>query len=54
VGVAPVSIIRADPVERDLLLEVAEVGVRLLDERDDALARRIIGELGNALKRGRR
>jgi hypothetical protein len=54
VGVAPESIVRADPLERELLIDVAEVGIRLQTDRDEALARRIIGTLAEALKRGRR
>ena len=53
VGVDPVAVITADPLLRELLLDVTEAGVRRQIERDEALARRIIAALADALKRGK-
>lgn len=53
VGVDPVAVIRADPLVRELLLDVTEAGVRRQIERDEALSRRIIAALSDALKRGK-
>lgn len=53
VGIDPVAIIRADPLIRELMLDVIEAGVRRQIDRDEALARRIIAALSDALKRGR-
>lgn len=53
VGVDPIAVMRAGPTLRDLLLTVADSGVRRSIERDEALARRIIAALSDALKRGR-
>jgi hypothetical protein len=52
-GISPVAVLRTDPIERQLLLEVAARTVRMADDRDEALARRIIRVLAEALKRGR-
>lgn len=52
-GVSPVAILRTDSVERELLLDVAERAARLADDRDEALARRTIRALAEALKRGK-
>ena len=52
-GVAPGAVLRADPVERPLLLDAMEHAARLHADRDKALARAIISELAQALKRGR-
>lgn len=53
VGVDPVAVIRADPLVRELLLDVTEAGVRRQIERDEALARRIVAAYADALKRGK-
>lgn len=53
VGVDPVAVLYADPIERELLLDVIESAARRQMERDEALARRIIAALAEALKRGR-
>jgi hypothetical protein len=53
VGIDPVAIIRADPLVRELMLDVIEAGVRRQIERDEALARRIIAAYADALKRSR-
>jgi hypothetical protein len=51
VGIDPVAIIRADPLVRELMLDVIEAGVRRQIDRDEALARRIIAAYADALKR---
>jgi hypothetical protein len=51
VGVDPVAVLRADPLLRDVLLNVAQAGVNLAEQRDTALARRIINALAESLKR---
>jgi hypothetical protein len=51
VGVDPYLIATADPLLRDLLIDVAESAVRATERRDDALAVRIINTLADALKR---
>lgn len=53
-GIAPDRLLRADPVELALYRDVAEHAARYAADRDAALATRIIHELGEALKRGRR
>lgn len=53
VGVDPVAVLNADPLMRELLLDVTEAGVRRQIERDEALARRIVAAYADALKRGR-
>ena len=53
VGIDPVAVMRADPLMRELLLDVTEAGVRRQIDRDEALARRIIAALSEALKRGK-
>jgi hypothetical protein len=54
VGIDPVAVQRADPIERELMLAVIDGAVRRQEERDEALARRIIAALAEAIKRGRR
>jgi hypothetical protein len=39
VGIDPVAVITADPLVRELLLDVTEAGVRRQLERDEALKR---------------
>jgi hypothetical protein len=51
VGVDPVAILRADPLLRGVLLDVAERGIHVASERDTALARRIINSLAESLKK---
>lgn len=51
VGIDPVSFLKADPLLRGVLLDVAERALRINAERDDALARRIINALAESLKR---
>ena len=52
VGIDPLAVKRAGPSLRELLLDVTEAGVRRQIERDEALARRTIAALSDALKRG--
>lgn len=52
-GIAPSDVLRADPVELALYARIAAEAARYARERDDALANRIIGELAEAVKRGR-
>lgn len=47
-------ILRADPVERATLLAAVKEAHEYVTERDNRLARKIISELGEAMKRGRR
>jgi hypothetical protein len=44
-------LLRADPLLRGVLIDVAQSGVKLAADRDDALARRIINTLAESLKR---
>jgi hypothetical protein len=48
---SPLDFLRADPLERQALLEVAEHTIKAGVERDRLLANRIIVELGEAMKR---
>jgi hypothetical protein len=43
--------LRADTIERDLLIELAEAVIDAGIERDELLANRIIWELGEGMKR---
>jgi hypothetical protein len=57
-GFDPRGILRADPVERPLLVAALEHAARFERERDEArieaLAKRIVAELAAAMKRGGR
>jgi len=50
-GIPPASILRADPLELPLLVGAMEHAARWHADRDKALARLIINELAQALKR---
>lgn len=52
-GVDPARILRADPVELDVLVRVARAAADHQNQRDHALARMIVSELAAALKRKR-
>lgn len=51
VGIDPLSMLRAAPLERAALLAVLQSAGELATERDDALANRIINALARAMKR---
>lgn len=51
VGIDPVAILRADPLLRNVLLDVTERAAKVAAERDVALSRRIINALAESLKR---
>ena len=51
-GIDPGRILRADPVEAPLLMAALEHAANLQNDRDEALAKRIISELAAAMKRG--
>ena len=51
-GFEPGRLLRADPVERPLLEAALEHAAKLQNDRDDALAKRIVSELALAMKRG--
>lgn len=53
-GVDPGGILRADPVERSLLVRAMEHAARWQADRDDALAKRVVSELAAAQRRGSR
>lgn len=50
-GIPPTALLRADPTELPLLTAALEHAARWQSERDKALARMIISELAQALKR---
>lgn len=52
-GVSPSSLLRADPIERAVLMRALDVAGRYREKLDRRLAQMIIGELAAALKRGR-
>jgi ABC-type nitrate/sulfonate/bicarbonate transport system substrate-binding protein len=52
-GIAPAHLLRADPVELPLLVAALEHAADWQREHDQHLARLIIHELAEALKRGR-
>lgn len=52
-GIDPSTLLRADPVELDVLLRVVGEAHRYAEQRDKALARTIVSELSLALRRGR-
>ena len=51
-GIDPSRLLRADPVEAPLLTRALEHAAKMHADRDEALAKRIIGELSLAMKRG--
>ena len=51
-GIDPGLLLRADPVERPLLIAALEHAAKMHNERDEALAKRIVSELAAAMKRG--
>lgn len=53
-GFDPGRLLRADPIERPLLEAAIEHAARFFAQRDEALAKRIVGELAAAMKRGGR
>jgi hypothetical protein len=52
-GISPSALLRADDVERDLLLRAVHEAHRYHEQRDRALARMIISELAEAMRRGK-
>jgi hypothetical protein len=50
-GIAPATLLRADPVELPLMVAALDHAAEWHAERDKALARLIINELGRAVKR---
>jgi hypothetical protein len=46
-------VLRADPLERELLMEATKYAHEYSEQRDRALARLVVSELADALKRGR-
>jgi hypothetical protein len=53
-GIDPSRVLRADPYELAVLVAAFDHAADFARQRDDALARRVINELGEALKRGKR
>lgn len=53
-GIDPSRVLRADRHELAVLAAAFDHAAAFARERDDALARRVIFELGEALKRGKR
>lgn len=53
-GISPSLVLRADPMELELLVEATKRAHDYSEERDRALARLVISELADAMKRGRR
>lgn len=53
-GVDPSRVLRADATELAVLVAVTERAATFARQRDDALARRMVYELAEALKRGKR
>lgn len=53
-GISPGLVLRAEPLERQLLVEATKRAHDYAEERDRALARLVICELADAMKRGRR
>jgi hypothetical protein len=53
-GIDPAGLLRADPVERPLLIAALAHAAHWQADRDRALARQVVYELAQALKRGRR
>lgn len=52
-GVAPTAVLRADPDELAALAAIVTHAVDYQQHRDTALARRVVVELAEAMKRGR-
>ena len=53
-GVDPGLLLRADEVEQPLLEAALEHAARFVDERDEALAARIVNRVAEAWNRGQR
>ena len=53
-GIDPGRLLRADAVERPLLIAALEHAAKTQANRDEALARRVVSELAAAMKRGGR
>ena len=51
-GIDPGQLLRADPVELPLLTAALEYAAKMHNERDEALAKRVVAELAAAMKRG--
>jgi hypothetical protein len=51
-GISPNTVLRADPLERELLMEATKHAHEYSEQRDRALARLVVSELADALKRG--
>lgn len=52
-GIPAPALLRAATVERQAFLELAVEAARFNSERDEALARRVVNALSEAMKRGR-
>lgn len=52
-GIDPSRVLRADPYEFAVLVEAARRAAEFAQKRDLALARTVVNELGQAMKRGR-
>lgn len=52
-GFDPAALVRAGPVELALMVKVVARAAEYRAERDRALARSVVSELAEALKRGR-
>jgi hypothetical protein len=52
-GLSPVDLLRADPAEREVLLAALPYAREFAEARDEALARRIVNDLAESMKRGR-
>lgn len=53
-GMDPSRLLRADPYELETLVAAAQYAHEYHEQRDRALARLVVRELADALKRGRR
>jgi hypothetical protein len=53
-GISPSRVLRADPVELEILVAAAGHAHEYAQQRDQALARLVVRELSDAMKRGRR
>ena len=53
-GIDPSRLLRADRIERELLMAASRHAHEYAEQRDRALARMVVHELAEALKRGRR
>jgi hypothetical protein len=52
-GIAPTTLLRADPVELSALAAIVTRAAECQQQRDTALARRVVAEFAEAMKRGR-